>query len=180
MRWFPSDRTNGRVDVCCLYRWGPCRPDPGSRHHTPRKLRGAERPDLSIEEINQRNVCFGSTAVQKTRPPGPVSGLKRPFSSVGTGPPIPHDSRGFHPPLFSLCPFMLRKKGRSFGPSRAIASVRYGPAPASGNYSWMCASRNHRALSRPRETSVKTSAVSASPASADWSMASRTLLAAWP
>jgi hypothetical protein len=119
MRWFPSDRTNGRVDVCCLYRWGPCRPDPGSRHHTPRKLRGAERPDLSIERINQRNVCFGSAAVQKTRLPGPVSGLKRPFSSVGTGPPIPHDSRGFHPPLFSLCPFMLRKKGRSFGPSRA-------------------------------------------------------------
>ena len=43
--------------------------------------------------------------------------------------------------------------------------------------SWICASRNHNALSRSREAAVKMSAVSASPASSASSIALRTALA---
>ncbi len=65
-------------------------------------------------------------------------------------------------------------------PTPARERPRRGNLRPPGNYSCMCASRNQSALSRPRETSVKISAVSASPASAAWSMLARTLLAALP
>ena len=107
-------------------------PDTGSRRVSPRARlgRGAVCPwaERSVHRpfvrVKPRTVPvpaaaraelsgygrFGSIPVLRASPLDPVSGLNRPFGSVATGPPIPHDSQAFHATPFSLCPLMLQKR----------------------------------------------------------------------